>query len=687
MRHTITGRVAIDGTGRRGIQVSNGETLVATGASGTYRIRVDTERHRFVFVVVPDNARPSGDFFRSVSDCVHQESSADFLLVSDPQKRRKSFSIAQATDLHLRIGGKVALSQGALHRELVNSLTGWSPAFVVLTGDLTDKGDVPSLRALRKAITGLPCPAFPMFGGHDGVEERERPGVRPEDPRTRNYESVLGPTYYSFDWGGRHFVLFPNEEAFFAPPEREVKSAWLKADLKRHRDKETILFMHVPPSLKFLDGLPRSQVAAVCCAHFHSSRALVYRGIRLLNTPAFPFGGIDTSPRSYRRFVFKAGKMSSGLVLVVSRVKGETDKPVRRGRSSQLRLLWSRRVKGQVHRAAPVIQDKRVLISVQDESLSGRQGVVCLNRETGRKLWHFQTDASVKNSVAVSGGSGVAISVTGRLTGFDLAQGALRWQVDLQGHPDRWIYGAPAIGDGVVFAGGKAGYGAFCLESGRQIWYTDPSETGTDAWPCFAGPVVVKDLVVLYLQRFGVVALDKSSGSVAWRRKLDTDYMFPGVRRIDDDVVVAAGGGHLFRLRGTTGRTVWQKQISPEAPLATLGTDVEAGLIFSGNQDGELLACSAKGRLKWRFQAGKELLDATPYRRNAGSITSSPVRIGSGYLVTTTDGNATLVDARTGASTERWWFGAPITASPCVAEGCLVISDFGGLTAGFTFEK
>ena len=98
-------------------------------------------------------------------------------------------------------------------------------------------------------------------------------------------------------------------------------------------------------------------------------------------------------------------------------------------------------------------------------------------------------------------------------------------------------------------------------------------------------------------------------------------------------------------------------------------------------------AYSTKGRLKWKFEVGKELLDITPYRRCAGSITAGPVRAGSGVLVCSSDGYANYLEDRMGAVGEKWWFGSPITASPCVSDGYIVISDYSGLTAGFTFEE
>ena len=43
---------------------------------------------------------------------------------------------------------------------------------IVATGDLTNRGDVPSLRALRRTLARSSTPVVPVFGGHDGNHER-----------------------------------------------------------------------------------------------------------------------------------------------------------------------------------------------------------------------------------------------------------------------------------------------------------------------------------------------------------------------------------------------------------------------------------------------------------------------------------------------------------------------------------
>ena len=89
---------------------------------------------------------------------------------------------------------------------------------------------------LQSATSAVDAPLFLMFGGHDGNAERRSAGNEP--PFTLNWEACFGPTYYSFDWAGRHIALWPNEETFFSSADRArwcecvcmaaSASAWLR---------------------------------------------------------------------------------------------------------------------------------------------------------------------------------------------------------------------------------------------------------------------------------------------------------------------------------------------------------------------------------------------------------------------------------------------------------------------------
>ena len=223
-----------------------------------------------------------------------------------------------------------------------------------------------------------------MFGGHDGNQERfgdltvealvelkhkrelakiqEILKAREGTTFTRNYEQVLGPAYYSFDRGGRHFVLYPNEENFFSPADRKRKEDWLWADLALQPvDREVVVFLHKPPSAAFLTALGRYSVRLVLHGHWHSSKVFLHGRIVVAATPALCFGGIDTRPRGYRLVKFREEDLQSELKPL--RRSGGASRPGDEGWDEAgrgLRLLWAHQLPVGLHRAAPVRSGDRI---------------------------------------------------------------------------------------------------------------------------------------------------------------------------------------------------------------------------------------------------------------------------------------------------------------------------------------
>ena len=710
IRHVINGTVRVERRGRAGIAVSNGEAVVRTGPGGHFRLRIDPARHRFVFVVVPDDAVCSGPFYIP-TDCITKSASdIHFELQTDKSRRRRNFEFAHLTDFHLRhkraATSAVTTSRSSPIAKIIGkavrqTLSEPTPAFAVATGDLTQFGDIPSLKACDQLMRAAPCPVLPMFAPHDGFEI-PLSGKPAKDGWTRNYESVLGPTYYSFDWGGRHFVLLANQDKCFVPSEAEAKSRWLANDLKTHAGKPTVLFLHVPPTRPFLDRLTRTDVFAVVYGHYHSSKVYSYRGIQVFNTPCLAYGGIDGSPRGARRFFFRRGRMTTRLVYYRNRpAQGVLSSPKPRPavpNRSPLRLLWSRRLDAEIHRAAPVVAGTKVLLCPRDEQGQGRPGVLCLNLDDGRVCWHLVTDASVKNSVAVAAGSQVpnrladglaaAISVTGRLFVFQTRTGRITWTTDLPGYPERWIYTSPAVNEGVVYAGGQAGLGAYKLSNGKQIWYYKPTDQKFEDDCCYAGPVLAEDNIIFFVQGRGLVALDRASAREQWWHQIKGQdvWMYPQPLAVRGRLVASGEYGELINLDLTNGQIVWQRAVSKDRhwdqTMTGLGADETD--VFLTVPSGQCQARSlASGRLKWRIELGQDLLDMTPYLRDARSGSGGPIAFGDFVALGAGDGHLYLLDRRSGALLDRWWFGSPISAAACVANGRLVVSSFDGLLACF----
>ena len=72
--------------------------------------------------------------------------------------------------------------------------------------------------------------------------------------------------------------------------------------------------------------------------------------------------------------------------------------------------------------------------------------------------------------------------------------------------------------------GGKAGIGAYRADCGGCDWYTELE--GSDAWSCYASPLVSPEVIVLLVSRRGLIALSRLDGSIVWETELGVEYQY-----------------------------------------------------------------------------------------------------------------------------------------------------------------
>lgn len=155
-------------------------------------------------------------------------------------ERPTPFTVFQLSDTH--VGWDGALGTKAFERavDVVNGLAP-GPDLVLFTGDLTHDTEAPGEHAARmqrfQEIAGrLNVPKlYHVPGEHDaGLDGGEL------------YRSVFGPTFYSFDHKGFHFIALDNVSR--AKPEvGEEQRAWLAKDLARFpKTTPIVVFTHRP---------------------------------------------------------------------------------------------------------------------------------------------------------------------------------------------------------------------------------------------------------------------------------------------------------------------------------------------------------------------------------------------------------------------------------------------------------
>jgi Icc protein len=251
----VTGLVFLDGNasgmreagepGLAGVAVSNQREVVRTDAAGRYAL--PGSGTGVVFVSVPDRHRSVGPFWRAAA-----AASRDFALA--PDREQDTFAFLHASDPHTSPESLPRLQQV---RALVEARR---PAFVLMTGDLVKD----ALRVGEAEAAGYyaqygdeigrwPVPVWSVPGNHEnfGIERHQSLVSRGHPLYGKGmYRARLGPTHYSFTYGGVHFVGLDTvdvDDLWYYGHVDAAQIAWLKADLAIVRPGTPIVtFNHIP---------------------------------------------------------------------------------------------------------------------------------------------------------------------------------------------------------------------------------------------------------------------------------------------------------------------------------------------------------------------------------------------------------------------------------------------------------
>lgn len=236
--------------GERGladVTVSNQDTVVATDAAGEFRVAAGPTG--IVFVSVPDGYRVVGRFWRSVA-----EGPARVEFGVARVRVPAVFTFVHASDTH------IAPASAARTRRLRTLVDSLRPAFVLIAGDLVrdalrvGEAEATSYYELFMGeLRQFTTPAWTVPGNHEifGIE-RDKSHVEPTHPLfgRKMYQHYLGPDYYSFTYGGIHFVGLNSVDVDGPSYYGHVDSlqlAWLARDLARiPATMPVVTFNHIP---------------------------------------------------------------------------------------------------------------------------------------------------------------------------------------------------------------------------------------------------------------------------------------------------------------------------------------------------------------------------------------------------------------------------------------------------------
>lgn len=310
------GQPDADEPGVADVLVSDGRAVVVTDSAGHYRL--DASGPSLVWMCVPRDRAASGSFWQA-SDGADRH---DFGLVARPQS--DEFAFLQITDTHVGRDDIVKLFAQRVGEMPVPA------AFVVNTGDLVGGVDVVAPEKARAqydrylgAAASFTVPIFHLPGNHEHVAINFQ-GADPAHPLFGKglYRQLLGPTYYSWDWAGVHFLALDGTSLPYQEKLGDEQLAWLRADLSHQpAEKPLVLFCHqslphLRDSAAISEILKGRNVLAGFCGHLHSTFTT-----QLGEFPVYHTGALsgawwsgpnpDGTPQGFRLVQIKGGSLKT----------------------------------------------------------------------------------------------------------------------------------------------------------------------------------------------------------------------------------------------------------------------------------------------------------------------------------------------------------------------------------------
>ncbi len=230
------------------VNVSDQVNIVSTNDDGFYQIQY-TSTCGILFVSLP-NGFSSKTYWQRVDSTNKKQ--VNFPLVKIPSP--SSFTFIHASDTHI---SDESLDRLRRFQQIVDSV---KPDLVIITGDLVrDALRVPETEATHlyelflKEIRKTNAPVWYVPGNHEifGIE-RHLSLVSAQNPLygRKMYHHYLGPDYYSFNYGGIHFIGLNSvefEDLWYYGRIDSIQLEWLKKDIATVSPATPIItFQHIP---------------------------------------------------------------------------------------------------------------------------------------------------------------------------------------------------------------------------------------------------------------------------------------------------------------------------------------------------------------------------------------------------------------------------------------------------------
>lgn len=588
------------------------------------------------------------------------------------------FSFALLTDTHISTSNPRPMED--LQRSIADINQNSSIEFVVVTGDLTENGDLASIQAIKNALDQLNVPYYAASGNHETTWSES--GVM-------DFSRVFGDSRFAFTHNDMYFIGFNSgpvirmADGHVAPQD----ITWLKHNLdsvSAAGNTPIFVFTHYPLRNGDVDNwydvtdvLRQHNVQCIMGGHYHRNLHFDCDGISdVLNRSnmrdkdgnnGYAIIQVTDSIRFFEKRINETARQWLSLPFE-KKTYGPSNQELRpdftiNKEYANVQRVWHCSLKGGIY-STPVTDGRSLFIGDDVGCLYS------LNLKSGKTNWTFNTGMRIVGSPAVSEGVVVFGSANYNIYGLDARTGKELWHIST----NQAVMGAATIENGIAYIGGGDGrMFAIDIHTGKIKWSFDELKNY----------VLTRPLVYNQKLYFGTwdthfYALNLADGSLAWKwnngngnPKLSPASVWPVAA--NGKIFITAPDRYFTCLDAETGEQVWRTK--EYKVRETVGLSEDGKTVYSKCMWDTIVAMDAtvaEPITRWATHAG------FGYEHNP----AMPLEKDGTLWVSTKNGLLLGVDAQNGNVMWRHKIGNSILNTPLPLSGteCIFTSSEGTIT-------
>jgi len=610
-----------------GVAVTDGLNVVKTDKNGRFTLP-GYDKTRFISVTTPAGYITENYYIR----VDESKDKYDFILIEDSRTKDPEHSFIQITDTEIHGNG---IGIWATH--LKNYIESEQPAFLMHTGDICYENGLRShIKSVNSQSMGIPV--YYGIGNHDLVK-----GNYGEEL----FESIYGPTWYSFDVGNTHYVMTPMLHGDHTPSyTKEDVYRWLVNDLKMmKKGQNLIVFNHdiLTASDDFSFGINEQEsvnlreynLKAWIYGHWHYNYVRNQNGVYTICTSTVDKGGIDHSTSAFRVIdVSGNGEVSSQLRYAFNPAHVAIVSPMN-GQNSPILVNGKLPVSANIYNSNAEVKNIEYKIS---DSLNNN--VISSGSITDRRSdWNWYTSVEIPSgylnksldiqitstfnngekayasntflytnisSPIVEGNAWNTLLSNAQHTGQNtVTTGSdlnLVWTNNMRANI---FMTSPVIAESKVFIAStddninpKSAIAAFDRKTGKELWKYPTRNSVKNTIAYSEGIVAAQDA------ESNLYIIDANTGKLKWEKKLDNSsypYSSEGLT-IENNILYAGTGLSLTAFDLNSGKSLWQNTGWKKNEAATTTLTIGGDVLINGSQWGALYANNKNtGEFLWKI--------------------------------------------------------------------------------------